>query len=273
MKVVRTEPKKLSGYLADRRHDRNLSQETLAELAGCTRQYIAQLEAGSRVRPSYRIATGLANALNLHGQSRIEFLELAGYGGGEELATDWSQLTQAAQSVIASFTYPAYIHDNLWRLYGWNQAAERLFGVSPSQVIPYSTSLMEFVFDPEFRHHIVPWDPWARALLSQFRHDCRAILQLPSSREVMKRLRQLPDFRRMWNSCDPVSDAAPLLPLTFCNDHEPIKLTIVRMQFPGPPDLWVNVFVPLRLESASDMPQALRECWRLTVSPSPGVPL
>ncbi len=268
MKVVKTEPKTLADYLADCRHDRNLSQETLAELAGCTRQYIGQLEAGSRSRPSYRIAAGLANALNLHGQNRLEFLELAGYGGAEESTADWTQLTKAAQSVITSFTYPAYIHDNLWRLYGWNQAAEHLFGVSPSQVVLYSTSLMEFVFDPDFRRHIVPWGAWAQVALRQFRHDCRGLLQLPGSRDVMKRLRQLPDFRRMWNSCDPVTEAAPLLPLTFCNEHYAIKLTIVRMQFPGPPDLWVNVFVPLHPQSPCDTPSTLKECLQKS-HPSP----
>ncbi len=270
MKVFTTEPKTLAGYLADCRHDGNLSQETLAELAGCTRQYVAQLESGSRFKPSYRIAVGLANALNLRGQNRVEFLQLAGYGGDEESAADRDQLTKAAQSAIASFTSPAYIHDNLWRLYGWNDAAEQLFGVSPSQVALYSTSLMEFVFDPEFRHHIVPWAPWAQAALRQFRHDCRAILQLPSSREVMKRLRRLPDFRQMWNSCDPVAEAAPLLPLTFCNQHHAIKLTIVRMQFPGPPDLWVNVFVPLKPEALVNVALSPQDSGGVASLPSSG---
>ncbi len=249
------EPRLLSNYLSRSRQERRLSQQALAELAGCTRQYIAQLEGGLRSKPSYRIALGLANALGLRGTNRREFLELAGdYSEKEESATDREELRQAALSAIYSISYPAYIHDNLWRLHGWNQAAEQLFGVSPNQIVLYSTSLMEFVFDPDYRSHIVPWAPWAETALRQFRHDCKAVWQLPSSREVMTRLRRLPDFRRMWEACDPVSDAAPLLPLTFRDETGAIKLTIVRMQFPGPPDLWVNVFVPLNQELAAKNP-------------------
>ena len=252
MRVFAVDPAPFARYLSQCRQQKHLSQQALAELAGCTRQYVGQLESGQRSHPSYRIATGLVNALGLGGSLRLEFLELAGYGNRDEFLADRQQLTHMALSTIDSMSYPAFIHDNLWRLYGWNSKAEELFGVSPSQIVLYSTSLMEFIFDPTYRHHIVPWKSWAQIALRQFRHDCQTILHFPSSRELMKRLRRLPDFRRMWNACDPVTAGAPLLPLTFHTNHKAIQLTIVRMHFPGPPHLWINVFLPLEHSAPED---------------------
>jgi transcriptional regulator with XRE-family HTH domain len=57
---------------------RGLSQAVLAELAGCSRQYVAQLESGQRRAPSPRMVSALADALQLRGTERQLFFENAG---------------------------------------------------------------------------------------------------------------------------------------------------------------------------------------------------
>lgn len=222
-----------------------MSQAVLADLAGCSRQYIAQLESGQRRAPSPRIVTAIANALQLRGPNRAHLYHLAGMSHLSERPDNWPELLEMARVVVTHVCYPAYVHDSMWRVWGFNRTAEEVFEISSESVQIGVTTLLDLIFHPSYRHHFVDWDHWVRVLLAEFRRDCRAVMALRENQETLRRLRRQPDFRRFWHSADPAPDSAATMALTFQSGSGAIsRLRVVRMLYPGPADIWINVVVP-----------------------------
>lgn len=230
------------------RHRRRLalSQGVLASSAGCSRQYVAQLEAGRRQRPSRALVRRLADALMLRGADRERFFQAAGHAPETDATpAEWHDSLSPATEFVQIIRYPAYVHDRLWRLYGWNRAAELLFEVDPASVVQGATSLLEFVFDPVYRRRFAGWEPWARSVLAQFKHDSLASLRRPTSHGLVRRLRNLPDFTRLWRAVDPASNDASVITMQFRHSRFGLlSLRALRLLCPGPPALWVNIFLP-----------------------------
>lgn len=68
---AQTLTRSLAEALAQRRTALGLTQADLARQAGCTRQYVAQLERGERTRPSMTVASGLARGQGYRKVSRL----------------------------------------------------------------------------------------------------------------------------------------------------------------------------------------------------------
>jgi transcriptional regulator with XRE-family HTH domain len=235
----------IGDMVAHYRVRRGLSQAVLAELAGCSRQYVAQLESGKRRAPSPRIVTALADALHLRGAERQRFLQRAGLPHLSERADNWPDLLAMAREVVAHTLLPAYVHDSLWRLWGWNAEALSFFDVDDAPMQTGMTTLLDFVFHPRYRTHFVDWDHWAPELMAEFRRDARGVISLRENRETFRRLRSLPDFRRLWQEVDPAPDSAASISFRFRAGNGQIAAwRVVRMVYPGPADLWLNVVLP-----------------------------
>lgn len=231
--------------LALHRARAGLSQTTLALLAGCSRQYIVQLETGQRGHPSLRLTAAIANTLQLRGTERSQFFAAAGYPSGDRApAVERRELLDLAGEAIRELRYPAAVHDSMWRLYAWNQSALQTFGISPAHLRPAESSLIEYIFDPAFRKRFREWDPWARYLLSQFKRDSRGVIRQESSRLAIEHLRTLPDFARLWRSVEPAADSAPAISLAYSDGARDLELRVIRMLFLDCPDLWMILFLP-----------------------------
>lgn len=237
-----------------------MSQAALAGLAGCSRQYVAQLEAGRRRRPSLRSTHALANALQLAGEERRAFFAAAGHGAGagplppagaaspdspgpERFAELMTMSVAAAQAT----RLPAYVHDSLWRLHGWNRRAVELFEVDPGRVVPGELSILDFLFDAGYRRRFLRWETLARAALAQFKRDSRARIRQPEAAALLRRLRRLPDFRRLWATVEAAPDGAPTLAFSLRHAGLVLHLRVLRLRVLDHADVWFNVFLPADL--------------------------
>jgi transcriptional regulator with XRE-family HTH domain len=272
------EPEGSFGLLVARHRTRlGLSQAGLADLAGCSRQYIAQLEAGRKHHPSLRLTHALANALQLSGEERARFFATVGHflmpPGAPALShegpVDLASAQTEAGSAVARFEelmrmtveaawatrLPAYVHDSLWRLHGWNEAAVTLFEVDPARISPGQVSILDFLFDPEFKQRLLHWETLAKAALAQFKRDSRARIRQPDAAMLLRRVRRLPEFRRLWRLVKAAPDGAPVLAVMFWNGTSLLRLRVLRLRVLDHPDVWFNIFLPV---GPSDLQQDRR---------------
>ena len=234
----------LAAALRTHRAALGLTQAALARQAGCTRQYVAQLERGERARPSAAVSLGLGRALGLRGAEREAFLSLCGHPAAEPSPREPGEVDAVAGELLAQLPVPAVLHDGTWHMRRLNAPAqaylERLgFTARPG------VSLLSLVFDPERRAHFPGWEPWARYVLAQFKRDSGRLSRTPAHAELLRELRTLPDFSRLWRHVSPAHDDTPLMPVRYAAPGEPeLVFTLVRMQFVGTPELWGIVFLP-----------------------------
>jgi hypothetical protein len=63
--------------------------------------------------------------------------------------------------------------------------------------------LLMQLFDPNMRKRLQGWENLARRLVSDFQYNTRTITHLPEYKALWKRLRGLPEFRRIASSLYP----------------------------------------------------------------------
>ncbi len=239
------QPVTLGEFVAQLRASQMVSQALLADLAGCSRQYIAQLESGQRSAPSARIVTAIADALQLRGEVRSQLYEAAGLMPVAERPESWPELLAMACDVVHGVQYPAYVHDSIWRIWGWNREAENFFEVSADMLHLGVTTLLDLLFSPQYRQHFEDWDHWIRPVLAEFRRDSRGVIALAENRHIVRRLQGYPDFRSYWARSSPMDDSPPSILVTF-RSHSGGRRAgrVVRLLYPGAGDLWVNIVLP-----------------------------
>ncbi|WP_034388910.1 helix-turn-helix domain-containing protein [Deinococcus sp. YIM 77859] len=249
----------LATLLARWRRERGLSQEQLAVRAGCTRQYVTQLERGERRRPSRELALRLAHALHLHGDDRRAFLTASGHPETEPEPLPVSGTVAArAETLLNGLPFPGILHDSLWTVQHANVPAMRLFAGTGRALEP-GLSLLELVFDPVYRRHFPVWESWARTMLAQFKRDSQPWRRDAAFHGLLARLRPQPDFVRLWRHVDAAAAAVPVMAIAFTQPpYGTLHLEVVRMQFLNTPELWGSVFLPAD-EAAARLFQAARE--------------
>lgn len=190
------------------RQRRGMSQGQLAQAARLSRTYVYHLEAGMRSNPSPHVTENIARALELSYEDRRALYEayrqLTGQQIDEQLPEsgllDFGKL---AQLLVRNTSYPAHSLDRLWFLHSWNDAAITLFEVPEEVVRLERRHLLEQVFDPGMRHRFHGWENLARRLVSDFQYNTRTLTHLPEYKQLWKRLRELPEFRRIAASTYP----------------------------------------------------------------------
>ncbi len=235
----------LAQALMARRLALEITQAALARQVGCTRQYVAQLERGERTRPSAALSLELAHALGLRGPEKQDFLVLCGHAAGESAPGEPGEVDAVAVQLLSLLPAPAVLHDGTWHMRALNPAAVATLGQLGFDA-RIGVSLLSLVFDPRHRAHFPGWEPWARYVLAQFKRDSLRLSRSPAYTELLRTLRPLPDFTRLWRHVTPADDAAPLMPIRYGPPGAPeLVFTLVRMQFVGTPELWGIVFLPM----------------------------
>ncbi|GCE47607.1 hypothetical protein KTH_24760 [Thermosporothrix hazakensis] len=189
-----------------------MSQGQLAQATRLSRTYIYHLESGQRHNPSPHVAQLLARALELFGAEKEQFYQaytrLTGQLVDTETATESAllELGELARLLVHNTSYPAHSLNRLWYLHSWNKAALELFEIAPPGL---PLHLLEFVFDPHMRKRFHGWEHLARRLVSDFQYNTSTVTHLPGYKELRKRLRTLPEFKRIAAATYPAGKPAP----------------------------------------------------------------
>ena len=114
-----------------------------------------------------------------------------------------------AELLVLNTSYPAHSLDRLWYLHSWNEAALTLFEIDEETARSKRTHLLEQVFGVQRRQHFHGWENLARRLVSDFQYNTRTLTHLPEYKELLKHLRELPEFRRIAAATYPEGKPTP----------------------------------------------------------------
>ncbi|HVB59944.1 MAG TPA: hypothetical protein VNE61_02010, partial [Ktedonobacteraceae bacterium] len=134
-------------------------------------------------------------------------------------------LGELASLLVHNTSYPAHSLDRLWYLHSWNDAALMLFEVQNEAASGERRHLLEYVFDAQRRGHFHGWENLARRLVSDFQYNTRTIAYMPEYKELIKRLRAQPEFRRISSAV--YSEGKPAPSFVFQIQHSQLgRLTL-----------------------------------------------
>jgi transcriptional regulator with XRE-family HTH domain len=196
------------------RQQRSMSQGQLARATRLSRTYIYHLETGMRKNPSQHVVYNIVRALGLQaGERRYlydAYTRLTGHSiDYEEPESALLDLGELAHLLVHNTSYPAHSLDRLWYLHSWNEAAIMLFEVQEEIAGGEKRHLLELVFDARLRRHFHGWENLARRLVSDFQYNTRTVMHLSEYKALWKRLRELPEFRRIAAATYPEGKPAP----------------------------------------------------------------
>ncbi len=183
------------------RQQHGLSQGQLAQATRLSRTYIYHLEAGIRRNPSAHVTHNIARALELAPPERqllyTAFTRLTGQQIDDDpIDSTLLDLGQLARLLVQNTSYPAHSLDRLWYLHSWNEAAITLFEVQDEMHLRERWHLLEIVFGAH-RRQFPGWEALARRLVSDFQYNTHTLTHLPEYKELWRRLRELPEFKRI----------------------------------------------------------------------------
>lgn len=193
---------------------RGLSQGQLAQATRLSRTYIYHLESRQRSNPSPHVVQSIARVLELQSGERDHlytlYTALTGrfidYEQGESTLLELGEL---AGLLVHNTSAPTHSLDRLWFLRSWNDAAIILFEVEEEVTMGEKLHLLELVFDPYLRRRFHGWENLARRLVSDFQYNTHTLTHLPEYKALWKRLRELPEFRRIAGATYPSGKPAP----------------------------------------------------------------
>jgi transcriptional regulator with XRE-family HTH domain len=113
----RLTPEEVGLTVGPRRRVKGLRRQEVAQLAGVSTDYLAQLEQGRAAAPSAQVLLALARALRLSDFERDHLLSLAGYGPTTRLITPPPDVLRLVDQLDGT---PAAIYDLAWNPVAWN---------------------------------------------------------------------------------------------------------------------------------------------------------
>lgn len=219
-----------SYLLTDLRQRHGMSQGQLAQATRLSRTYIYHLESGQRNNPSPHVVQTIARALELQRDERERLYEAYRVMTGQFVDDEGSESTlldlgDLAALLVHNTSYPAHSLDRLWYLRSWNEPAITLFEMQEEVARGGQHHLLEVVFNPVLRRRFHGWENLARRLASDFQYNTRTMTHLPEYKSLLKRLRELPEFKRIAAATYPSSKPAPSF--TFQIQHSTLgRLTL-----------------------------------------------
>ena len=172
-----------------------------------------------RSNPSTHVVHSIVRALELKNPERRELYQAFTRLTGQQIDDDpidtstLLDLGQLAQLLVLNTSYPAHSLDRLWYLHSWNEAAILLFEAQEEAALAATrherTHLLELVFGAHRRRHFYGWEGLARRLVSDFQYNTTTLTHLTEYKELWKRLRELPEFRRIAAASYPEGKPAP----------------------------------------------------------------
>ncbi|QIS14855.1 helix-turn-helix transcriptional regulator [Nocardia arthritidis] len=228
-----------------RRRTPGLRREEVAALAGVSTTWYTWLEQGRKIAASPQVVDALARALRLDAVRHRHLRRLAGLPDpviDHPLARSMSRQQRLVDALMPNL---AVLHDSWFDFVVWNAAYAKV-RLDPDSVPLARRNLMWFVFaDPRNRNMVRPWEPMARATLSQFR---TAVAQRPDDPRLNAVIAEVaaasPEFRTWWAEY-PVQDFRPAV---IGIDHPEvglINLELYQSRLVEDPDLLLVLQLPV----------------------------
>jgi transcriptional regulator with XRE-family HTH domain len=198
----RLSPDKVGLSPGSRRRAKGLRREELASLSGISSTWLTWIEQGRTAGISVETIGRIAKALLLSKAERSYLFELAGMRDpdGADLSSDPDRDALLKEAVVKIKT-PAYVLDHEWNAIAWNHHAAQLFtewlGKSSAE-----RNLLRYIFlSPQARNFIIDWSSRAQRLVSEFRGECKALLDTPAIKKQVEELRRASkEFDFFWST-------------------------------------------------------------------------
>ncbi|WP_406293333.1 helix-turn-helix domain-containing protein [Embleya sp. NBC_00888] len=182
-----------------RRRTPGLRREEVAVLSGVGLTWYVWLEQG-RVDASRQVLDALARTLGLDADGYRHLLELAGLHAGEPDETLSTDRISVLRPLLDAFAgAPTLLMDQRMDVLAWNAAYPR-YWPDPAEVPVERRNLMWLtVAHPPTRAALEDWEPYARAVLAQFRERVGRRPGDARVREVLDLLRgDVPELDAWW---------------------------------------------------------------------------
>jgi hypothetical protein len=86
--------------------------------------------------------------------------------------------------------------------------------------------LLELVFDPRLRRRFQGWEQLAHRLVSDFQYNTQTVTHLPEYKTLLKRLKELPEYRRI--AATAYSSGRPAPSFVFQIQHSTLQRVTLR---------------------------------------------
>lgn len=186
-----------------------------------------------RNNPSPHVVHSIVRALELQPPERQQlytaFVQLTGQQIDDDpIDSTLLDLGHMAELLVLNTSYPAHSLDRLWYLHSWNEAAITLFEAQEEAALGRmrQTHLLELVFGTHRRRQFHGWENLARRLVSDFQYNTRTLTHLPEYKELLKSLRDLPEFRRIASAT--YSEGKPVPSFVFHVQHSQLGRLALR---------------------------------------------
>ncbi len=229
-----------------RRHVPGLRREEVAERAGISTTWYTWLEQGRDINVSRDVLDRVGGALEMK-RHEIEFMQrLVSDAPSLRHTLDPEVPTVLRELVEKHDAAPAYIATPRFDLLVWNQFLGEFFYYDAKSEPLARNILYRLFFDPSRRKLYAHWEDAARRSVAAFRFTYSMYAGDTHFDDLLRRLRENPDFERMWQLYEV---AEPGLP-PFLIRHDTLglcELTTVQASLSIAPDCYLALFACKRL--------------------------
>ena len=182
-----------------------VSQEKIAAMSGSSSHWYRRLEQGNTGGYSNDFLERVAAALRLSvDEKHLLFLLATGRPAYGDTPTSSLEATPAIRYIVDEQPWPAYIHDELWKVLVWNKATQDWF---PWLSGPEDNMMRWMLTHAGARRQLHDWKhSWAEPALAQLRF---AHARLPDNQRLPQLIAEVlddnPEVRRLWQH--PVTSA------------------------------------------------------------------
>lgn len=232
--------------LRELRKARDLSQMSLAEIAGTSQRHISFLEIG-RSQPSRAMVLQIAEGLGLALANRNRLLVAAGYAAVyPQRALDeegMQPLRQALQRMLRHHKpFPAIVVNRRWDLVQMNGTVVRLFsilgdgGLMWRKVAPDGRrNILKMIFHSDgLRPYIRNFDDVARMLLGYVQREAA---QSAAAAEILQEVLRESDLPRRLRATEPLPQPTPVFATHFEVNGARLSLFTMISTFGTPQDI------------------------------------
>ncbi|OAB55309.1 hypothetical protein AY600_16800 [Phormidium willei BDU 130791] len=251
-------------FLKHWRHQRGMSQLTLACESEISQRHISFLESG-RSQPSHEMVLRLARVLDIPLRQQNLMLTAAGfppvYSDYDLSAPELGTIRQALDYLLhQQDPYPALVMDRYWTVLEANQGTYRLLrGLMGSDLDRFASPLnvMELMVDPQgLRPYVEDWDSIRVWLLEKLQDN--QVTEVNDSR--FKSLRQELETQQNKASGEAIAPILggqlPVLPITFVKADRRLSFFSIISTLGTPQDITLQ---ELRVESLFPMDKETAE--------------